>query len=68
MQATIKKYKSGWLVSDNNGGWVGFADHDEAVKYAYDMGATDFSIYYSSRVMRAFTRVGVENFILKAEV
>lgn len=65
MNATIKKYKGNWLLSDNNGGWIGFTTHDEAVIEAYNNGATDFKIQYSNAVGRSFTRESIENFVLK---
>lgn len=61
MTYTIKKYKGSWLVNDNNGGWVGFNDHAEAVSYAYDQGATEVTIKYSNNIGRTFTRQALEN-------
>jgi hypothetical protein len=64
MNATIKKYKGNWLVADNNGGWVGFVDHDEAIQYALDQGASKVTIKYSPSVLRVFDRDTCINFVL----
>ena len=64
MKMTIKKYKGNWLVDDNNGGWVGFTTIQEATQYAYNEGAAEVWIEYSSNVGRIFTREAMENFNL----
>jgi len=64
MQATIKKHQGNWLL-ELDGKNLLFTEHDEAVIHAYNEGADDFIIKYSSQTSRRFGREGIENFVLK---
>lgn len=64
MKAVIKKSGDFWKMK------IGLVEskwesHDEAVKYAYKVGVTDFTITYSPNVSRHFDRTAIENFVLK---
>lgn len=70
---TIKKSRAigyqdkPWHVArDGGNGFYACATVNDAIKLAYEYGATEVRVHYSNTVMRIFSRQALENFNLVA--